>query len=164
MSYRVFACSMRGAYCLMIEVPEERKIVVGSLGSHRYQRGVYAYVGSALAGVEQRVGRHKSQKKRLRWHIDYLLANADILATVAIPGERREVECGIAQALQRCEGASIPVPGFGASDCRCESHLLYFGDVDPELVSETIMMRLSMLECIYPRRTARKPNPKTRRE
>lgn len=42
--------------------------------------------------------------------------------------------------------------------------LLYFGDVDPELVSETIMMRLSMLECIYPRRTARKPNPKTKRE
>jgi len=155
---------MRGAYCLVIEVPEEREIVVGSLGPHRYQRGVYAYVGSALAGVEQRVGRHKSQKKRLRWHIDYLLANADILATVAIPGERREVECGMAQALQQCDGASIPVLGFGASDCRCDSHLLYFGDVDPELVSETIMMRLSMLECMYPRRTSRRPNPKAKRE
>jgi Uri superfamily endonuclease len=148
----------------MIEVPEERVISVGSLGSRRYHRGVYAYVGSALAGVEQRVRRHKSQKKRLRWHIDYLLANADILATVAIPGDRKEVECGIVRALQRCEGASIPVPGFGSSDCGCDSHLLYFGDLDPELVMEMVMMRLSMLECMYPRRTARKPNPKTRRE
>jgi Uri superfamily endonuclease len=148
----------------MIEVPEERRIAVGSLGSHRYQRGVYAYVGSALAGLEQRVGRHKSQKKRLRWHIDYLLANASILATVAIPGERKEVECGMAHALRQCENVSIPVAGFGASDCRCESHLLYFGDVDPGLVSEMIMMRLSMLECMYPRRTARKPIPKSKRE
>ena len=155
---------MRGTYCLMIEVTQERQIVVGSLGSHRYHRGIYAYVGSALGGVEQRVGRHKSQKKRLRWHIDYLLANADILAIVAIPGERREVECRMAQALLQCEGASIPVPGFGASDCRCDSHLLYFGDVDSELVSETIMMRLSMLECMYPRRTSRRPNPKAKRE
>lgn len=155
---------MRGAYCLLIEVPEERDIVAGSLGSQRYRRGVYAYVGSALSGVEQRVRRHKSQQKRLRWHIDYLLANADILATVAIPGERKEVECGMAQALRQCEGVSIPVPGFGASDCRCDSHLLYFGDVDPELVSEMIMMRLSMLECMYPRRTVRKTNPKTKRE
>jgi len=155
---------MRGAYCLIIEVPEEREIVVGGLGSHRYQRGVYAYVGSALAGVEQRVRRHKSTIKKSRWHIDYLLANADIVATVAIPGERKEVECGIAQALQRCEGASIPVLGFGASDCRCDSHLLYFGDLDPESVSEMIMMRLSMLDCVYPRRTARKSNPKTKRE
>ncbi len=148
----------------MIEVSEERQISVGSIGSHQFQRGVYAYVGSALGGVEQRVGRHKMQKKRLRWHIDYLLAHAHILATVAIPGERKEVECGMAQALQQCQEASIPVAGFGASDCRCDSHLLYFGDVDPELVSEMIIMRLSMLECMYPRRTARKLNPKSRRE
>jgi Uri superfamily endonuclease len=155
---------MRGAYCLIIEIPKEKMISIGSLGPHRYLRGVYAYVGSALSGIEQRVGRHKSQKKRLRWHIDYLLANADILATVAIPGDRKEVECGIIQALQRCEGASIPVAGFGSSDCRCDSHLLYFGDLDPELVMEMIMRRLSMLECMYPRRTARRPNSKTRRE
>jgi Uri superfamily endonuclease len=148
----------------MIEVPEEREIKVGGLGSHRYERGVYAYVGSALAGVEQRVGRHKSQKKQLRWHIDYLLANADILATVAIPGDQKEVECAMAQALQVCEGVSIPVAGFGASDCRCDSHLLYFGNVDPELASEMVITRLSMLECIHPRRTASKPNPRTKRE
>lgn len=155
---------MRGAYCLIFEIPEEREIAVGCLGTHLFHRGVYAYVGSALAGVEQRVGRHKSQKKRLRWHIDFLLANADILATVAIPGERKDVECGMARALRLCDGASIPVPGFGSSDCRCESHLLYFGDVDPELVLETTMMRLSMLECMYPRRTARTPIRKTGRE
>lgn len=155
---------MRGAYCLIIQVPEEREVVVGSLGSHQYQRGVYAYVGSALAGVEQRVGRHKSRKKRLRWHIDHLLASADILATVAIPGERKVVECRVAQALQQCEGASTPVARFGSSDCRCDSHLLYFGEVDPELVSEMIMMRLSMLECMCPRRTGKNPDPKTKRE
>jgi hypothetical protein len=24
-------------------------------------------------------------------------------------------------------GASLPVPGFGASDCRCQTHLMRFG-------------------------------------
>lgn len=155
---------MRGAYCLIIEVPQERMISVGSLGSHLFQRGIYVYAGSALAGVEPRVGRHKSQTKRRRWHIDYLLTSSDILATVAIPGDRKEVECDIVQALMRSEEVSIPVPRFGSSDCKCESHLLYFGDLDPGLVMETIMMRLSMLRCVYPRRTARKSNPKTKRE
>jgi Uri superfamily endonuclease len=34
-----------------------------------------------------------------------------------------------AAALRSLPGASIPVPRFGASDCRCETHLLYFPQV-----------------------------------
>ena len=155
---------MEGAYCLIVQVPEDIRVVVGRLGRKVFRSGTYAYVGSALAGIEGRIRRHKSHHKRKRWHIDYLLANAEIMATVAIPGNRKDIECSVAKALLRCEGASVPVPGFGSSDCSCDSHLVFFGDVDPQWVSETILMHLAMLECIYPKRTALRRRTQPRRE
>ncbi len=144
---------MRGAYCVICELEDDRSIRVGALGRHGFSRGVYVYVGSALRGIEQRVGRHQSQQKKRRWHIDYFLDEAQVIAVVAVPSEEKATECHLARALLSAAGASAPVPGFGSSDCRCESHLVYMGDEDLESVSETIVYRLSMLGCIYPERT-----------
>ena len=95
--------------------------------------------------------RHKSMKKKMKWHVDYLLARAEIISIMGIPADRKEVECEVARSLMSCEDVSIPVMGFGSSDCGCKSHLLYFGDVDPEWVAEELSLRLSMLESVYPR-------------
>jgi len=124
---------------------------VGALGRKEFKRGCYVYVGSAMGGVEQRVGRHKSSRKKLRWHVDYLLAKSEILASIAIYSNSRRTECETVEALSACEDAAFPVPRFGSSGCGCCSHLLYFGDADPPMITEMLMMRLSMLKSTYPR-------------
>ena len=142
---------MRGTYCLLINLPKAARLKVGALGTCEFEPGMYVYVGSALSGIEARVGRHRSSKKKIRWHIDYLLSKAEVIAVIAIPTQDKSIECAIAKSLLGCEDASISLSGFGSSDCSCDSHLLYFGDADPEWVSEEIAMRISMFPGLYPK-------------
>lgn len=144
---------MKGSYCILIYLPSKVRIRVGALGTMNFQRGVYAYVGSAQGGLEARVGRHLRTSKMRRWHIDYLLSKAEVFSVVTVPSDDKSVECHISQALAACDGASTPVPGFGSSDCECASHLIYFGDVDPELAAEDVARQVAMLQCIYPEKS-----------
>jgi Uri superfamily endonuclease len=144
---------MRGTYCLIIGLPEKCRIRIGSLGAKEFEAGMYVYVGSALSGMEQRVGRHRSPSKKKRWHIDYLLAKAQVLSIIAIPSDKKSVECAIASLLTKCEGATVPVKGFGSSDCACGSHLLYLGDTDPEWIAEEVAMRISLFPGMYEMKT-----------
>lgn len=143
---------MRGTYCIVIDLPKDARISVGSLGTREFKAGIYVYVGSALSGIEKRVGRHRSDVKRTRWHIDYLLTEADVMSVIAIPTSEKSVECAMAESLLACEHATIPVRGFGSSDCACDSHLLFFGDSDPEWIAEEIAMRVSMFPGLYQRK------------
>jgi Uri superfamily endonuclease len=110
-------------YQLLIGVSAPTRVRVGHLGDIAFSPGVYVYTGSACRGMESRIARHQSRTKRLRWHIDYLLAAPGVY----VVDVRRlvEPECKVCQRT----GGSIPVAGFGASDCRagCGSHLRYFG-------------------------------------
>lgn len=112
---------MKGSYILLIELPEERQISVGKLGPFTFRRGFYAYAGSALNGLESRTARHLRRKKKLHWHIDYLLEEASI-QEIAFSNSEERAECVFAQTLSREFDA---VPGFGSSDCKCSSHLYY---------------------------------------
>ena len=145
------ASEMKGTYCLMIQNPKDQQIQVGSFGRLSFPVGTYVYVGSALGGIEQRMGRHISKKKTLRWHIDFLLAKAEVISTVHMPSESKKTECDVASALLACEGASSTAKGFGSSDCDCNSHLIFFGDADIDLVAEIVARCLSMLSSVYPR-------------
>lgn len=106
-------------YQLLIEVGKPVTVVVGRLGACHFPSGRYIYTGSARRHIEARIARHLSAAKRLHWHIDYLLAAPE----VRVVGVRRyrEEEC----LINRNTPGSIPVAGFGASDCRhqCGSHL-----------------------------------------
>jgi len=145
---------MRGTYCLVLNLSTDSRIRVGSLGTREFPAGIYIYVGSALSGMESRISRHRSPKKKKRWHIDYLLDHAEILSVIAIPSTRKSTECEVLEALLGCEGAKVQVDGFGSSDCSCRSHLIFFGDVEPEWVAEDVSMRLSMLGSAYQRTSA----------
>ena len=145
---------MKGSYCILAHMPADARITVGALGRIAFSRGVYAYVGSAQGGIEARVGRHLRSAKKRRWHIDYFLSKAEVISVIAVPGHDRSFECMIAQALLGIRGASVPVPRFGSSDCGCATHLIYFGDVDPEMVAEDVTMTVTMLPCVYPERTS----------
>lgn len=122
--------STPGTYLLVIDLPSFAG-TVGALGFIRLPEGRYAYAGSALGpgGVTARVARHCRPDKPLRWHIDYLTAAAQVTLVLQQTGNAR-LECRWAQALLGLEGASAPVPRFGASDCRsgCPSHLIRLPD------------------------------------
>lgn len=110
---------MKGSYILLIKLPEEQTITIGSLKAIRFPSGYYAYVGSAMGGFKARLNHHLKGNKRPHWHIDYLLQGASITSIILCEAEHR-VECIIARAL-KCQFDSVP--GFGASDCHCRSHL-----------------------------------------
>ena len=115
---------MKGSYILLIELTKPQVITVGSLKAIHFAGGNYAYVGSALGGIDSRLNRHLRNNKKPHWHIDYLLQEASINDIIICETETR-TECSIAQALGHEFEA---VPGFGSSDCKCLSHLFYAAD------------------------------------
>ena len=122
---------MKGTYVLLIKNSASREVKVGKLGSIAFKNGFYAYVGSALAGLEQRVGRHLravGENKKLHWHIDYFLASPGVEVKEVVFAEtalgKRRRECEIAANLLECEGLDF-VKNFGCSDCSCRSHLFF---------------------------------------
>ncbi|MEE4608826.1 MAG: DUF123 domain-containing protein [Desulfobacteraceae bacterium] len=116
-----------GTYVLWLRLPSARRIVVGGLGTVDFARGWYAYVGSAQGpgGLAARAGRHLRGSAALRWHIDFL-RRAAVPQSVWCHVSHRRLEHQWAAALAAMPGASLPAPGFGASDCRCRTHLVRF--------------------------------------
>ena len=117
--------NLPGTFVLILHLPQERTVSVGRLGKIHFPAGHYLYVGSARGpgGLRARVGRHLREEKVLHWHIDYLRQWAQPLEVWFALGTE-PLECRWREALQE-SGFSLPVPGFGASDCRCPAHLLY---------------------------------------
>lgn len=112
---------MRGTYVLLIHVPYDIQLSIGALGDLKLKAGYYAYVGSALGGLEARVQRHVGENKKIHWHIDHLLTRGRVIDVIQGETKERE-ECAIAGELAKC---LKPIAGFGSSDCKCESHLFY---------------------------------------
>ncbi|WGI17055.1 DUF123 domain-containing protein [Methanonatronarchaeum sp. AMET-Sl] len=101
---------------------EDKEIKVGALGEKKFN-GIYIYVGSALGpGGLKRIKRHievgLGKRDVERWHIDYLLKEAELIGYV-YSHTNREVECDIARELNQNDKTI----DFGCSDCKCESHL-----------------------------------------
>jgi len=129
----------KGSYILLVSLAEGSTIKAGSLPHSYFPAGSYAYVGSAMGGFKPRLERHLRANKKLHWHIDYLLERAGITSIILCQTEAR-VECVIAQALN---GQFECVPGFGASDCRCPSHL--FLSADGRQMEQTILAIVNSL-------------------
>ncbi len=119
---------MKGVYVLVISVGKDIKLNVGALGSISFEKGLYAYVGSAQNNLEKRIKRHLGKDKREFWHVDYLLDNDAVRVVKAFYREAgRSEECGIARRLAE---RGVAVENFGCSDCGCVSHLFRVEDYD----------------------------------
>jgi Uri superfamily endonuclease len=118
-----------GAYALLFSLSQDEQIEVGRLGTVHFPRGQYGYVGSAMGsgGLDARIARHLRAEKKRHWHIDYLLKRADVAGALEFESPTR-IECTLSDALTRGGASTTPAPSFGSSDCRCRSHLHYFGD------------------------------------
>ena len=111
------------SYQLLLWLKRRVRLGIGRLGAFDFPAGRYVYTGSARRNLEARVARHLGPAKRPHWHIDYLLCCAGV--EVLRVRRFRRAEC----AVNRGTRGMIPVPGFGASDCRagCNAHLKYLG-------------------------------------
>lgn len=117
---------MKGVYALIIQLDKDTGVNVGALGKLTFEKGLYAYVGSAQANLEQRIKRHLRKEKRLFWHIDYLLNNsATRIVKVLYKQADKTEECDLAKAIGE---RGKPIDGFGCSDCSCKSHLFRIED------------------------------------
>jgi Uri superfamily endonuclease len=123
----------KGSYALRLRLPTCATLQIGRLGRHEFPAGDYIYLGSALGpgGLRGRLSRHLRPGGKTHWHIDYLRKPAHLVEVCfeingpLAAGEEKS-ECCWSQALSALEEIHIPLPGFGASDCRagCAAHLV----------------------------------------
>lgn len=118
----------KGTYCLLIHQKANKKIVIGQKGKLSFDKGYYVYIGSAMNSLEGRIQRHLSKDKKLHWHVDYLLDNPQSLINeVYFSDDGVKHECELAKSIAE---NGKEVQGFGCSDCKCNSHLIYFLNID----------------------------------
>jgi sugar fermentation stimulation protein A len=115
-----------GIYMILIKM-EECSLRVGSLGVLSFKAGWYVYAGSALKNLKSRVSRHLRKRKKMHWHVDYLLAHSEKIKDLPIY-TLKDMECDLAAEISSISEDQIH--GFGCSDCLCPSHLFFFEE-DP---------------------------------
>jgi len=123
-----------GAYTLAITLGAPLALTIPRFAGRRLGAGLYVYAGSAHGpgGLRARLGRHLKRQKARRWHVDHLTAVATDVHALAVLEAR---ECDLLVHLLAGGGFSVPLPGFGASDCRtCPTHLLHWS---PTATGET---------------------------
>lgn len=128
---------MKGTYLLLLELDKDVSMMVGTRGVVDFKSGGYVYVGSGLHSLDARIRRHLRSEKKIHWHIDYLLPHTKVVAIFYKENTQRE-ECAIAQVF---EGLCENIPGFGCSDCSCQSHLFYGSCEKISQVARTLGMK-----------------------
>jgi Uri superfamily endonuclease len=116
----------QGTYALVIYLSRATTIHIGALGAFKFPRGYYLYIGSAMNGLAARIARYLRQDKKTHWHIDYFLARALVKEVWTHRGTER-FEHAWAQTALALPNAKVIAPRFGASDCKCATHLVYLG-------------------------------------
>ncbi len=128
-----------GSYALFLRLAFPVTIQVGRLGRFDFPAGTYVYFGSAFGpgGLGARLGRHLRGGAQIRWHVDYLRRLATVTGYCYTESTRR-LECIWSQAVAIWPGVTVPVPGFGASDCRayCPAHLFLLPEMGYFLSAE----------------------------
>ncbi len=116
-----------GSYALILGACARRIVRIGQIGRLHVTPGFYVYVGSAFGpgGVRARLAHHSRIAQRPHWHIDYLRRRTlpEEAWYTHDPCPREHEWAGL---FRQSAGASEPLYGFGASDCRCCSHLFRF--------------------------------------
>ena len=115
-----------GTYIIVLKVKTARNIEIGKIGQFKFKKGYYFYTGSAHGpgGIKARIERHIKRNKPEHWHIDYLRSASSIVA-ILVGYSKMKKECVWASKLRSSPSFTIPVNGFGSSDCLCVSHLFF---------------------------------------
>ena len=117
---------LNGVYILILRITKDLSKHVGSLGKIQFEKGNYAYVGSAQSSILARLERHFAKRKKLHWHIDYLTTstNTKIKRAIYSLASSKDFECRLSKEFAGLT-FSKAIHSFGSSDCKhsCGSHL-----------------------------------------
>ena len=116
-----------GIYLLEICLLESKEIKIGAKGINNFSAGFYYYIGSAQRNLKSRIDRHLKEDKNYHWHIDYFLAESKIKNCFTWPLSGK-AECKLATYIKNKLMGEVIMPGFGSSDCKCETHLFLMPD------------------------------------
>jgi Uri superfamily endonuclease len=141
---------LRGTYTVVLACERPFQARFGELGCAQVEAGYYLYTGSALGrgalSLEGRLTRHRRLFKKKRWHIDYLTTRRAVRFKGALYlVSNKRLECKINQAIQENVRTVMILPNLGASDCRCQAHLVRVGDIMSKV------KLLNQLERVYSR-------------
>jgi sugar fermentation stimulation protein A len=124
LSHGELAAGDGGNYLIILEIAEDTAADIGARGTVHFKAGWYVYAGSARKNLSKRIGRHlRKTGKQNHWHLDYLCPLAKTIKALPFYTYHNR-ECDLAAEMKNLGGQGVP--GFGSSDCRCESHLYYF--------------------------------------
>ena len=118
--------SQPGTYALIFSASSFRQIEIGKLGTIDLIPGFYIYVGSAFGsgGLKARIDHHRKRSGRPHWHLDYLGPFVNLIEIwYTYDPVHREHQW--ARIISSTRGTSVPLDGFGSSDCRCRAHLFF---------------------------------------
>lgn len=128
-----------GVYILHLKLLHPRVICIGKLEDAQFLPGDYLYEGSArgYGGLRSRVGRYLEGSEKRHWHIDWLMP-AVVVKGYYYLETNKKLECDWNQVILNLPECSVPIQGFGASDCKhipipCAAHLVCF-DMIPDLM------------------------------
>jgi Uri superfamily endonuclease len=115
-----------GTYVVRFKAVEAQTFTIGRLGTLVCAPGFYFYIGSAFGpgGLRARLRHHLGRSRVPRWHVDYLKRSIKI-DEIWFTRDARRLEHTWASSLSLVSDMGVPLRRFGASDCRCDSHLFY---------------------------------------
>ncbi len=127
--------SLPGTYALIFSASRKGRLSIGKIGTLELKPGFYIYVGSAFGpgGLRARISHHCRKAARPHWHIDHM-ASALALKEIWYTCDPIHREHQWATMIANIRGGSLPLAGFGSSDCRCKSHL-FFRNARPSIKS-----------------------------
>lgn len=133
-----------GTYALIMENETRKDIAIGKHGNLPIRPGFYIYIGSAFGpgGVSARVSHHIKIQTSPHWHIDYLRQYAGLIEFwYSLDPRKREHQWAL--LLEKQSPNSVPMTGFGSSDCQCTSHL-FFSSLKPDFSSFKTLIRTQL--------------------
>lgn len=110
-------------YVIYLQITKECHVSVGKLGKYSFPAGLYLYIGSAKRNIRARLTRHLQVNKKHRWHFDYVRPYGQIVKVETYA--RNISECQLRSHLQESLSGKLLVKGFGSSDCKCDTHLIF---------------------------------------
>lgn len=116
-----------GVYALILEITRDIVVKVGSLGTLKFEKGFYIYIGSARGpgGLRTRLTRHVRGPARIKWHIDYITSRDDVKAIAAVVAETTlDMEETVSSEMIKQKCIKPQIKDFGSSDKRSITHLL----------------------------------------
>jgi len=114
-----------GSYLLLLELAEPLTIIIRKR-DWQLSAGLFVYAGSAngAGGLKARLTRHFRKEKKQHWHIDRITTQVRAIRALCF---QDMTECELHARLLSSGKFSVPIPGFGSSDCKsCPAHFLKF--------------------------------------